>query len=400
MPASRLRQASYGHDKEPNSARDSTADAAILRDGQSERGYRMIESFQVENFRSFRDLELKGLPIVNMIVGQSAAGKTALLEAIRMGLGATPTVAWQLSATRGIAVPMPINPTREQFDAAWKPYFRDFDITRTIKFNTSDSEGRAARLEMYFDQESPVTPILPNIAPAPNTPTLTNTIIPLAFKRKSFTSEENTLYATVHQQAMGQLHLQQGPELGTVSEFFPSTWQSNAQQVAGWFSQLRISNRSEDILDIISKQFPQIIELSSENPYGFSSVYAKVKHKSEMMPIALISSGINKFVSLLIAIRTYRGGVVLIDEIENGIYYKMFPALWEALHQFANDNKTQLFISSHSWECLKGATGVIDGHESDFSLIQVVNEDGFSKAYKASGKNAAAAIESGIEIRK
>jgi AAA15 family ATPase/GTPase len=371
-----------------------------LRRRQWLAGYQMIESFQAENFRSFRNLKLNGLPAVNILVGKSASGKTALLEAIRLALGATPTIAFTLNGTRGLAVPIQFNPTKDQFEAIWRSYFPDFDITKTISFKIMDSDRRVASLSMYFDLERPVTPTTTNINIGPGQPILTNTIIPLAFKRTSFTGEESTLDATVHQQQHGQLFLQQGGELGTVSEFFPSTWQSNAQLVANWFSQLKISNRSSEIVEIIHRQFPEITELSSENPYGIASVYATVKHHSEMMPISLVSSGINKFVSILLAMRTYRGGVVLIDEIENGIYYRMFPALWAALHKFATTNKTQLFMSTHSWECLQAAATVIDKHPNDFALIQVSHENGVSNADVAPGKKAAAAIESEIEVRK
>lgn len=363
-------------------------------------GYRMIDSFEVENFRSFRALKLRRLPAVNILVGKSASGKTALLEGFRMALGGTPTVAWTLNGTRGIITPMPPNPTREQFEAAWRSYFLDFDTTKTIEFKLLDSEGRHASLSMYFDKERPVTPLPGSVIQNPGMPIFTNTIIPLAFMRTSFSGEKSTLDATVHQQHFGQIHLQQGPELGTVSDFFPSTWQSNAQLVANWFSQLKVTNRTDDIVEAICKQFPEIQELSSESPYGAASVYARIRDHSEMMPIGLVSSGINKFLSLLIAVRTYRGGVVLIDEIENGIYYQMFPALWETLHKFAKENKTQLFLSSHSWECLRGAATVIEKHPDDFSLIQVSHDRGESSASVAAGKNVAAAIESGIEIRK
>jgi AAA15 family ATPase/GTPase len=357
----------------------------------------MIQSFEVENFRAFLDLKLSGLPSVNILVGQSASGKTALLEAIRMALGATPTVAWQLNAVRGVAFGMPLNPPREQFEAAWSSYFFDFDIAKTISFRVTDSDKREARLEMYFDKDRPVTPTPHTM---PGVPILTSTIIPLAFKRQTFTGEINTIDATISPQQHGQIFLQQGSEIGTVSEFFPSTWQSNSQQVAAWFSQLRISNQAEDIFKIVHKQFPDITEISSEVPYQFGALYATIRHHSKKMPISLISSGINKFVSLLIAIRTYRGGVILVDEIENGIYYKMFPAFWEALHRFAVENKTQLFLSTHSWECLKAAATVIDKHTNDFALIQVSQEKGISTARIAAGENAAAAIESDIEVRK
>ena len=75
----------------------------------------------------------------------------------------------------------------------------------------------------------------------------------------------------------------------------------------------------------------------------------------------------------------------------------MFPDFWEALHRFAIENKTQLFLSTHSWECLQGASVVIDKHQNDFSLIQVMQEKGVSAALVAAGKNVAAAIESDIE---
>jgi AAA15 family ATPase/GTPase len=151
---------------------------------------------------------------------------------------------------------------------------------------------------------------------------------------------------------------------------------------------------------VIKAAFDEITDISSENPYGIPSIYVTLKHKPEMLPIAVVSSGINKFISLLIAVRTNRGGVVLIDELENGIYFKMFPALWGALYAAAKDNRTQLFISTHSLECLNGVTEYIDEDPKDFGLIQIVNEEGVSRAYMATGRSAADAIEAGIEVRK
>jgi len=360
----------------------------------------MLKSFEVENFRAFHHLKLDNLSIVNILVGRSASGKTALLEAIRMALGATPTVAWQLNLVRGMVIGIPMNPPREQFEAVWNSYFFDFDNSKTISFKLVDSDAREASLKIYFDKDRPVTPMSLNLPNVTNFPILTSTIIPLAFERTSFTGETSILDATVSQQQHGQIFLQQGPEIGTVSEFFPSTWQSNSQQVAAWFSQLRISNRADDIVKIIHGQFPDVMDISSEMPHNFGSLYATVKHHSKKIPISLISSGINKFVSLLIAIRTYRNGVILIDEIENGIYYKMYPAFWEALHRFAAENETQLFLSTHSWECLKAASAVIDKHSKDFSLIQITQDKGVSNALVTAGENAAAAIEADIEVRK
>jgi len=58
----------------------------------SKKGYRMITNFRANNFRCFHDIVLQDLRRVNIVVGENASGKTALLEILRLGLGGTPQV--------------------------------------------------------------------------------------------------------------------------------------------------------------------------------------------------------------------------------------------------------------------------------------------------------------------
>ena len=88
------------------------------------------------------------------------------------------------------------------------------------------------------------------------------------------------------------------------------------------------------------------------------------------------------------------------DEIENSIYYKMYPALWEMLYKFATMSGTQLFLTTHSLECLKNSVPLIKLHEDDFNLIQVFQEQGVSGAKVIPGAEAADAIESDLEVRR
>ena len=46
----------------------------------------MIQHFHVDGFRAFRGLRLSNLKAVNLIVGQNSAGKTTILEALRLYL--------------------------------------------------------------------------------------------------------------------------------------------------------------------------------------------------------------------------------------------------------------------------------------------------------------------------
>lgn len=356
----------------------------------------MIKSFEVDNFRSLQKLQLSNLGRVNIFVGRSASGKTAVLEAIRIALAGTPSAAWQVNSQRGVPIFMQPNPQRDFFEAQWGSLFNNYDLAKSITFKLSDEQDRNTSLKIYFDQSKPITP---SIQPAfgASVPT---TIVPLAFERTSLEEKQDTLYATINQQ--GNFHLDQGQELRASAEFFISNWQSNAPQVASWFSQLSIDTKdhTKDIVSLICKQFPEITDLSIQAPTQFPLLYATLKFGGRKIPISLVSSGINKFISLILAVRIFKGGVVLIDEIENGIYYQMFPIFWEALYQSAVESNTQLFLSTHSWECLKAAVPLIEKHSNDFSLIQVFQDQGITKATSVSGGDAAAAIDSDVEIRR
>jgi recombinational DNA repair ATPase RecF len=50
----------------------------------------MINSFEVKSFRCFEDLTVEGLALVNVVVGESASGKTTLMEAVALGMGGNP----------------------------------------------------------------------------------------------------------------------------------------------------------------------------------------------------------------------------------------------------------------------------------------------------------------------
>ncbi len=52
--------------------------------------------------------------------------------------------------------------------------------------------------------------------------------------------------------------------------------------------------------------------------------------------LGMLSSGMNKYLSLLISIAATPGGVLLIDEIEAGLYYNTMPMMLKSICDFAD----------------------------------------------------------------
>jgi predicted ATPase len=360
-------------------------------------GYRMIKSFDVQKFRCFDHLELRDLRRINIVVGRNAVGKTALLEALRLGLGGTPQVAWTLNQLRGMAIGLPMPPTREQFEAIWSPYFFGFDDKKSITTECTDTNDRKATLKLFYDPAKAVTPTIQHqfIMAGPVT-----TIIPLVFERINFDGISTVAHATVSPQ--GQFVLEPAPELGQVTEFFPSTWFYNPQQNATWFSQLSLQNREQEVVETVKREFkPTIVDLSvlAPAPNQIASVHASVADLPNKIPLSLVSAGINKFFTILTAILTYKGGVVLVDEVENGLHYQRLPALWATLLRLTTDYNTQIFVTTHSWECLKAADEAIKVQEEDFSLIRIEHSDSRSTARQFFGRQVRSALEQNGEVR-
>ncbi len=103
--------------------------------------------------------------------------------------------------------------------------------------------------------------------------------------------------------------------------------------------------------------------------------------------------------SLLLGIANARQGVVIVDEIENGIHHEKMSDVWKALLEFADRFKAQLFISTHSLEAIKHLQPVIQKHEGQFSLMRAEKRDGQHIVRQFTGASFRRAIEQKIEIR-
>jgi len=137
------------------------------------------------------------------------------------------------------------------------------------------------------------------------------------------------------------------------------------------------------------------LEISNSTPIVFASVRGVV----ERIPLGLISTGLTKLVAYLVAIANNNGGIVMIDEIENGFYYDSMPAIWRILYRFSREHNVQLFASSHSAECLNAAATIIEGHEDDFCVLRAERKDGECSVRYFNGITFKHAIAEHAEVR-
>lgn len=371
-------------------------------------GYLMIKEFRAENFRKFRKFCLPGLRRINIIVGRNACGKTALLEGLRIATLGSPAAVPELNWTRGgYAFP---SLTAEMFRSMWETWFLDRNMGKTILLYY-DSDGVGYTLRISFDFEGAVTAPNSNVVGIPPSsvspptegpgPSLflfsPTTMVPIAFERLAPAGKTGVIRAMLTAQGL-VTYDRVLPEWGPATHYFPSTSITAPSDNAQRFSNLVLAGRREEIVAVVRREFPFIKDVSVLSPTGIPLIWATLD-SGVSLPMTIVSAGLHKFLSLILAVVALRRGVLLIDEIENGLFHDRLEALWSVLHHLSCESEAQIFATTHSLECLRATYAVVSKDPDSFALIKMEERNGQIEPRVLPGTNLEAAIEQDVDAR-
>ena len=373
-------------------------------------GFLMFESLELTNFRCFETLKLANLRRFNVITGANASGKSALLEAIFCGARASPEGLLANGSWRGVSpgfsaappgVAVPVLP--QNFRAIWDHWFysgKNGQIAPIMKVDYATNDGAKYSFSCSFGQEQP----LANSGLVPLggiIPSLSGAVTPLLIRReysKDGHKHKSGVDVTLDQRGSINASIPSVlSPLGPSVFVFSNQNYSEAENVV-WYSTLRETGRATELVEFIKTAFPFITGLELLALGGTTAIYAGLE-SGAVRRLQFVSSGINKIVSILLACANSKEGVILIDEIENGLFYDKYELMWSVLYEFAKKFEFQIFVSSHSAECLSRLVPTIEKTVGDFTLIRTEREGDRCIARHISGVSMLAALRRGGDIR-
>lgn len=349
----------------------------------------MINELTVENFRCYPQLKVKDLRRVNVLVGGNSTGKTALLESIFLAGGGSPELALRLQNFRGMGTTHEVT-AGDGVRALWKDLFYKFDQTRPIRISMADAGPKPRMLKVSLVEDDEVS--LP-INDYEGSAGVVRTV-PIEFEW----TDGNGVYKSRPSVENGRIVFSIARSTN-LTAFFPAQFRFNPEETAKRVSELSKDNELYGLIELIQAVYEGIESVSVEHNAGSWQTFVKVKELARRLPVGLYSAGATKFLTLVFGIASMKDGSVLIDEIENGFYYKRYAEMWRAIYFVAHAFRCQLFISTHSNECLRALLPLLEEHENHFSLLYTSKQEGIGKVVASSGSAMRAAISENVEIR-
>ncbi|MDR2099341.1 MAG: AAA family ATPase [Campylobacteraceae bacterium] len=183
---------------------------------------------------------------------------------------------------------------------------------------------------------------------------------------------------------------------------FIKTKNINKQKNGNLFDKIALTGKEKYIIDAL-----KIIEPSTERIAFIESDFSdarkpviKLSNSKYVLPLQSMGDGINRILTIILALVNADNGFLLIDEFENGLHYSVQKKLWKTIFELAKKLNVQVFATTHSSDCIDSFGAVLnDINDASGKLIRLENNNNGIECIEFNANELKIASERNIEIR-
>jgi energy-coupling factor transporter ATP-binding protein EcfA2 len=328
----------------------------------------MVNSIKINNFRNFAEIAISDFALINVIVGDNGVGKTTVLEALYLAVSGHAQSPLILKQWRGLPSVFNTSFVDVLVDNLYGDLFHDSAKQIFIETQGRGFENRSLTIERTTGQV---------LIPKQNrrqrrqdealgrTSIPESTIAPIALTWVDSQSERHTAYVSIGPT---------GVKLDGTGERLPNCHMFASQitvppeESANQYSDLRKRREAEQFRTVFFSIFDQVKDLSVESSGPTPLLMVDIPWASGLIPLGAFSGGSNRAASILLSLTSRRDGLVLVDEIESGIYHERQERFSRGLCTLAKAYGSQLIMTSHSDEWIRHFVASIDADDPDVAF--------------------------------
>lgn len=332
----------------------------------------MLKSLSIKNFRSIEDLNISKLGDINLIVGKNNSGKSTVLDALKT---------YASFGDENVLFDI-LNSHDEYFildenDQNLSPFSNLFfgrKFCKDLKIEIAELNGRdALTIESTFVEEVRIEE--------------SESLFRLAYN--DITTEEEFNDA---QDVLRALKIKQGSKEKTIVldidrlrrrrnrrgtssskfnfKFITTSFIANEELADAW-DKVALRDYSKEVIKALQIIEPKIEAISFIDSETFEPSYrssirqdirriplVKLRGLDIPVPLKSMGDGIIRLFQLALRLFEAKGGLLFIDEFENGLHYSVQEEAWKVIFHLSKELDIQIFCTTHSWDCIESFSKV------------------------------------------
>lgn len=347
----------------------------------------LIDSLEISGFRALADLKIHSLGSVNLITGKNNSGKSTLLEAIRILAtgGAVRTIFDILDYREELASSNDSERTYQPTDLA--PFcnlftgFPDlaasrqgFSITASGALPPTISRIQAG-IHWFVRKTDPERRVISYEAASGD---LFDDIESFPALDLDISGRKRVVPLDWFQQRRLPMRAEADGISVPCVYLDPFSSRSTRQMGALWDA-IALTDVEQEIvkaLRIVSDDIQAVSVIGSDErgSRGRTAIAKSTRYPSPV-PLRTFGDGVNRLFGIILSLCTARNGVLLVDEVENGLHFSVQTEIWRTVFRLAKELDVQVFATTHSWDSVRAFQKAAGESPGDGVLVRLTRHD-------------------------
>lgn len=331
----------------------------------------MLNSLEIRNYRNLKHLKIDKLGRVNLIVGKNNTGKSSVLEAVSI---------WALEGKFDWVFKL-LQKRKEHFEDEELTLYEQFKTLSNLFFQrkaifsqeeairiTSPEKNLTIRFERYIDAN--------DFGNIPDTPKGLSEVLGKVYSyRKEVDADiqgaklgleckinNKIKFKPFTKENIAEFMADSESEFETLPKvLLVSANSMDEELVADLWRKTQLTDLEEEVVNGLKILDEDIQRISFQRHEDIEYVICRVKGYANPIPLRSMGDGINRILTIILAMVNCENGYLLIDEFENGLHYSVQEKLWEIIFHLAERLNIQVFATTHSYDCIDAFSEVLNG---------------------------------------
>lgn len=372
----------------------------------------MISSIDIKNFKNLDGLQINSFTNINLIAGKNNTGKSTLLEAIALYVTEIDTNTLFKILNERSEIYREIIRDENVIENNIKAISSLF-TGRTMGFGEKDIISIGELENSLFGEQISSTKSINlrfvKYIESPNEYNENKGVIIENENNKNIIDYKLGLEINIKNNSYvlslkNNLRFIHNKSTSTKNFQFISTKNIDDNTNAKLWDNISLTDKEQFVVDALKIIEPLVekiafVELTSRS--RSRSAIIKLSNSSDKFSLGSMGDGINRILTIILALVNSDKGYLLIDEFENGLHHSTQAKLWEIIFYLADKLKVQVFATTHSNDCIAGFEKALNNKENniDGKLIRLINNKGKIKYVEYDEEELKITTENNIETR-